>query len=362
LDKLSQTQQMRDPLVGTLFGGHYKIERLVARGNMSVVYQATNTNDNSTVAVKLLNGCLITDRDSMRRFQREAQIARSMMHPNVCALLDHGVTGEGTPYHVLEFISGETLEDILSAITRLNPVESLAIFDKICRAIQYLHSRGVVHRDIKPGNVMIPTSDTTTLPVKIIDFGVAKGTRKGVHDQVDLTRPGEVFGSLLYTAPERFMGQAADERSDVYSLGCLMYEVLTGVNPFTADTPSEIVQKQLKAEPEPLVNTGLQPDIAQLLQPVIGKALAKDPADRFQTVAELRAALEPLHTPVKMAYIRSDPQRTTRSHPRQKTTAEIFWRAAGIALFWIAGVVGLAVVVLVFWRAHQSGVGLPFGW
>ena len=298
----------------------------------------------------------------MARFHREAQIARSLMHPNICALLDHGVTSEGTPYHVMEFIQGETLEDVLGEIKQLNPVEAVPIFIKVCRAIQYLHSRGIVHRDLKPANVMLIVNETANMGVKVIDFGVAKGTRRGVHDQMDLTRPGEVFGSLLYTAPERFLAQQADERSDIYSLGCLMYESLCGENPFSANGPSAIVEKQLKHNPEPLSSFGMSLPVALQLQPLITKTLQKNPADRFQTVADLRMALERVETPVKMAFISTDPTRQTKSHPRQRQGSAWVVKALKLVGAGAGLAAGLVLLVKLYERLEQMGFKFPLGW
>lgn len=296
----SEPTKIKDPLVGTLFADHYRIDRLLARSSMSVVYRGVDEQRGNTVAVKVLN-TVLADRETMQRFHREAQIARTLMHPNVVALLDHGVTAEGTPYHVLEFIDGQTLEDILGVVGSLNAVEAVEIFIKTCRAVQYLHSRGIVHRDLKPGNLMV-LNKASHLSVKVIDFGIAKGTKSGVHQSLALTKPGVVFGSLLYTAPERLSGEKGDSRSDIYSLGCLMYETLTGVNPFSADSPEAIVELQLKGNVDPLAKAGLNPKISLLLQPIVTKALEKEPNRRFQTAAELKDALEQIEGPVKLAW------------------------------------------------------------
>jgi serine/threonine-protein kinase len=348
VDNLSE--QVKDPMVGALFANRYSIDRLKARSSMSVVYRAIDTVENVRVAIKLLNGLLVDDEESMQRFHREAQISRSLAHPNVCALLDHGVTADGTPYQILEYVDGENLEEILSAVGCLNPVEALPIFVKTCRAVQYLHTRGVVHRDLKPANLMVPFSDAE-LSVKVIDFGVAKGARSGVHHSVELTGPGEVLGSLLYTAPERLSGHKADTRSDIYSLGCLIYESLTGVNPFSADEPGAIVEMQLKLHPPALQSNGLTPKVAMLFQPIVSKALEKNPNLRYQSAAEMKAALEKLDKPLRIMYSANSAWRDKRS-----MAEKIIRRITIVTACLIGGSGVIVMVILLVHRLRQSGL------
>lgn len=324
---------------------------------MSVVYRGTDTASGGRVAIKLLNGIMVTDQESSQRFHREMQIARGMMHPNVCTLLDHGVTSEGTPFHIMEFIEGETLEQLLGELGAIDPLEGLQILIKTCRAAQYLHSRGIVHRDLKPSNIMIPVSESGQLSVKLIDFGVAKGTKSGVPQSLELTRPGEVFGSLLYTAPERLTGQQADARSDIYSLGCVIYETISGRNPFSADSPSEIVERQLKYTPEPMQRSGLPSAVAMLFQPIVSKALDKSPIRRYQTAAQLKEALEALETPLKLTYMRTAGKSGEGSRRRAR---HMFALAAAGKL--LVGMVAVAAIVIVVIH-HFSGGGwhLPWG-
>ncbi len=313
-------------MIGTKFAERYRIERLLGRSASSVVYRALDVSTGNTVTVKLLND-VMNDQETLQRFQREAQVAKTLMHPNLVALLDHGVSADGTPFHVLEFVEGETLDDILSVVGSLNPVESVAIFGKTCRAVQYLHSRGIVHRDLKPGNLMI-IGKTAPLAVKVIDYGIAKGTKPGAHESVDVTKAGEVVGSLLYTAPERLGGGQADVRCDIYSLGCLMYETLTGKNPFSADSPQKIVEHQLKHIPEPLTQAGLHPQVAELLQPIVARALEKSPGARFQTAAELKDALDRVEGSVKFAWGTLTEQAKRSAQGRNRR----FSKALGVAV------------------------------
>lgn len=351
-------EQLKDPLIGTLFANRYRIDRLKTRGAMSTVYRAIDTESENKVAIKLLNGLLLTDDETMQRFHREARIARALTHPNICALFDHGLTADGTPYQVLEYVDGENLEEILAAVGSLNPVEALPIFIKACRAVQYLHTRGVVHRDLKPANLMIPFSDGE-LSVKIIDFGVAKGTTGGIRLAQQLTKPGEVFGSLLYTAPERLNGCKADSRSDVYSLGCVIYEALTGYNPFAADEPTEIADKQLRHFPESLQSLGLPPKVAILFQPIVTKAMEKNPNRRYQTGAELKAALEKIDRPLRIVYALGEQSvmEKRRAESRKR------FKLAGVMVACLIAAVSIVIVGLgALAKLKQSGANFPPHW
>jgi eukaryotic-like serine/threonine-protein kinase len=269
-----------------LLGGRYELDGIVGRGGMAEVYRARDIRLDRIVAIKTLRADLARDQIFQARFRREAQSAASLNHPSIVAVYDTGedmATGVPVPYIVMEFVDGRTVRDLLQDGHRLLPERSLEIIDGVLRALDYSHQAGIVHRDIKPGNVMV----TRNGDVKVMDFGIARAMSDA---QATMTQTAQVIGTAQYLSPEQARGERVDSRSDLYSSGCLLYELLTGRPPFTGDSPVAIAYQHVRENPIP--PSRVDPDVPAWADAIVLKAMAKSPADRYQTAADMRADLQ----------------------------------------------------------------------
>ncbi len=269
-----------------LLGGRYELDGVVGRGGMAEVYRARDIRLDRIVAIKTLRADLARDQIFQARFRREAQSAASLNHPSIVAVYDTGedmATGLPVPYIVMEYVDGRTVRDLLQEGHRLLPERSLEIIDGVLRALDYSHQAGIVHRDIKPGNVMV----TRNGDVKVMDFGIARAMSDA---QATMTQTAQVIGTAQYLSPEQARGERVDSRSDLYSTGCLLYELLTGRPPFTGDSPVAIAYQHVRENPVP--PSRVDPDVPAWADAIVLKALAKPPGDRYQTAADMRADLQ----------------------------------------------------------------------
>lgn len=269
----------------------YEFCEKIAEGGMGVIYKARHRALNMYVAIKMLQVTNATS-VSVQRFQQEAQTLAKLNHPNLVRLFELGVTSYGQPFTVMEFVEGKGLDRMIAEGGRLTLPRALDVFRQVCNGLEYVHARGILHRDLKPSNIMIVETGPDSIQVKLVDFGVAK-----IMDETaakSLTQTGEFVGSPLYMSPEQAKGLQLDERSDIYSLGCVMYEMLSGTTPFTARTAVELIMKQVSEQPRNLNVASVGRRYPNALEALIAKMLAKDPEDRFQNVAELRSALQQL--------------------------------------------------------------------
>jgi eukaryotic-like serine/threonine-protein kinase len=269
-----------------LLGGRYELDGVVGRGGMAEVYRARDIRLDRIVAIKTLRADLARDQIFQARFRREAQSAASLNHPSIVAVYDTGedmATGLPVPYIVMEYVDGRTVRDLLQEGHRLLPERSLEIIDGVLRALDYSHQAGIVHRDIKPGNVMV----TRKGDVKVMDFGIARAMSDA---QATMTQTAQVIGTAQYLSPEQARGERVDSRSDLYSTGCLLYELLTGRPPFTGDSPVAIAYQHVRENPVP--PSRVDPDVPAWADAIVLKALAKSPGDRYQTAADMRADLQ----------------------------------------------------------------------
>ncbi len=265
-----------------LLGGRYELEGIVGRGGMAEVFRARDIRLDRIVGVKTLRADLARDQTFQARFRREAQSAASLNHPSIVAVYDTGedmVGGTPVPYIVMEFVDGRTLRDLLRDDRRLLPERAAEITDGVLRALDYSHRNGIVHRDIKPGNVMLTRSGE----VKVMDFGIARAVS---DSQMTMTQTAQVIGTAQYLSPEQARGERVDARSDLYSTGCLLYELLTGRPPFTGDSPVAIAYQHVKEEPIP--PSRIDPEVPAWADAIVLKAMQKDPALRYQSAGEMR--------------------------------------------------------------------------
>ena len=269
-----------------LLGGRYELDGVVGRGGMAEVYRARDIRLDRIVAIKTLRADLARDPIFQARFRREAQSAASLNHPSIVAVYDTGedmATGVPVPYIVMEYVDGRTVRDLLQEGHRLLPERTLEIIDGVLRALDYSHEAGIVHRDIKPGNVMV----TRNGDIKVMDFGIARAMSDA---QSTMTQTAQVIGTAQYLSPEQARGERVDARSDLYSAGCLLYELLTGRPPFTGDSPVAIAYQHVRENPVP--PSRVDPDVPAWADAIVLKAMAKSPDDRYQSAADMRADLQ----------------------------------------------------------------------
>ena len=284
-----------DPLIGKLLGETYQIIRVVGEGGMGKVYEARHLRlKERRFAVKTLHSDLATNNEIVARFMREAESASSLSHPNVVDVFDVHHLPDGTPYFVGEFVEGEELANFVTIRGPLAPRLAAKVGRQVCRALGAAHARGIVHRDMKPENIMILKSsidavaagDLHAVTVKVLDFGISKA---GGSEREHLTRTGIIMGTPSYMSPEQARGRPVDLRADVYSTGAVLYFALTGRRPFDSEDPTSTISMVLTQDPPR--PRSFDPRIPESLELIVQKAMAKEPRDRYQTMSELEKAL-----------------------------------------------------------------------
>lgn len=310
-------EPVQDPRI---FSDRYELTHLVARGGMALVYRAHDRLLDRVVALKVLFPELSVDPTFVERFRREAQSAAKLSHPNIVPVYDWG-EDDGTYFIVMEFVDGEPLSNVLRAEGHLDAIEAAAITSQVADALDYAHRRGVVHRDVKPGNVLL-TSDGA---VKVTDFGIARA----VNTEESLTQAGLVMGTATYFSPEQAEGSVVDARGDVYSLGVVFYEELVGRPPFVGDSPVAVASKHVR-EVAPLPRT-FDSSVPIDAEAIAMKAMAKHPLDRYQTAGELRDDLDRFcaHEPV----LAPDPEVAHANEVNATTTMAAINRTQAVPVF-----------------------------
>ncbi|MFD9327338.1 Stk1 family PASTA domain-containing Ser/Thr kinase [Streptomyces sp. NPDC060065] len=267
-------------------GGRYELGQVLGRGGMAEVYLAHDTRLGRQVAVKTLRADLARDPSFQARFRREAQSAASLNHPAIVAVYDTGedyIDGTSIPYIVMEYVDGSTLRELLHSGRRLLPERTLEMTIGILQALEYSHRAGIVHRDIKPANVML----TRNGQVKVMDFGIARAMG---DSGMTMTQTSAVIGTAQYLSPEQAKGEQVDARSDLYSTGCLLYELLTVRPPFIGDSPVAVAYQHVREEPQP--PSVFDPELTPEMDAIVLRALVKDPDYRYQSADEMRADIE----------------------------------------------------------------------
>lgn len=280
----------RDSLVGMTVAGKYYVLSMLGFGGMSVVYKAKvlGRPKLTVVAIKTLRTAGLNDELLVKRFQREAELLSKLNHPRIVQVHDYGHTRRGQPYFVMDFLTGTNLADLIDKERIIAPERAAKIFDQVCGAVDHAHRCGVIHRDLKPGNIMLLEQDGEKDFVKVVDFGIARFEEEAQR----LTRMGEVWGSPIYMSPEQCMGAPLDTRSDVYSMGIVMYEALTGLVPFFGKNYVDTMGKQIQDPPRPFAEVRPDLRIPPQIENVVFKALMKNPDERYQSMAELRVDLQ----------------------------------------------------------------------
>jgi serine/threonine-protein kinase len=284
------TARKPDPLLNTVFAERYTILEVLGKGGMGVVYKARHDLMDRLVAIKMMLPQLVSDDVSLARFQREARAASKIAHQNVIAIHDFGITPDtGVAYLVMDYVEGETLGAAIKRDGQLGVTRAVKIFLQVCDALVTAHQQGIIHRDLKPGNIMLVTQhDKQKDFIKVLDFGVAKlASAENETDQQRLTTTGEIFGSPVYMSPEQCSGGSLDARSDIYALGCVIYETITGEAPCIGKNALETISRHLTMTPASFAEARPDLYIPEWLEEVVFKSLQKDPNDRQQSMQEL---------------------------------------------------------------------------
>ncbi|WP_305788539.1 Stk1 family PASTA domain-containing Ser/Thr kinase [Symbioplanes lichenis] len=360
-----------------LLGGRYQVGELLGYGGMAEVHRGRDLRLGRDVAIKMLRSDLARDATFQERFRREAQNSAALNHPAIVAVYDTGEetsdAGERQPFIVMEFVSGHTLKDELAAQQRIPTRRALEIIADICAALEFSHRHGIIHRDIKPGNVMI----TANGQVKVMDFGIARALASGA---TTMTQTSAVIGTAQYLSPEQARGESVDARSDVYAAGCVLFELLVGHPPFVGDSPVSVAYQHVRETPR--APSDINHEVPPEVDAIVLKALAKNPLNRYQSAQEMRAdalravAGRPVMAPAVMteaetmamtgglmgaqaptAMTRAIPNSTTGARPVvQPQRRNSSWVMAALAALGVLTVIALGIgLVLANNNGDESG-------
>src|SRR4051794_9156600 len=343
-----------------LVGARYELGELVGYGGMAEVHRGRDSRLNREVAIKLLRADLARDPSFLNRFRREAHSAAGLNHPSIVSVYDTGEDpgpdGTPQPFIVMEFVQGRTLRDILKSEGRLPVRRAMEVVADVCAALDFSHRNGIIHRDIKPANVMI----TPQGAVKVMDFGIARAV---ADNSATVTQTANVIGTAQYLSPEQARGESVDARSDVYSTGCLLYELITGVPPFQGDSPVAVAYQHVRENP--VLLSARNPEIPRVVDSIVMKALAKNQLNRYQSAGDMRQDLQRAlaDQPVLAEAIMTDAERTqfiartppppialrrTEYPPDEDDSRRtgLIWAAVVIALLLVIGAAAYAIVFL----------------
>jgi eukaryotic-like serine/threonine-protein kinase len=348
-----------------LVGNRYELGELIGYGGMAEVHRGRDVRLGREVAIKILRADLANDPAFLTRFRREAQSAAGLNYPAIVAVYDTGedpgLSSNGdVPYIVMEYVEGRTLRDVLKEQGRLPIRRAMEITAEVCGALDFSHRNGIVHRDVKPGNVMI----TPTGAVKVMDFGIARALSSNA---ATVTQTAAVIGTAQYLSPEQARGEPVDARSDVYSTGCLLYELITGSPPFSGDSPVAVAYQHVRENaPAP---SSLNPEVPRTVDSIVMKALAKNPLNRYQSAGEMRADLQRAlaDQPVSAEAVMTDAEKTQfiprsqthlaggitlppgderRTEEDERRRRRWIWTAVVVALLLVIGAAAYAIVLL----------------
>ncbi|HEY9755603.1 MAG TPA: protein kinase [Oculatellaceae cyanobacterium] len=329
------------------FAERYEFLEALGAGGMSTIYKARQRALNRMVAIKMMHEHLMNEL-TMRRFQAEGKAASSLNHPNIVKVHDFGLTDTGQPYMVMDLVEGKALDRVIDELGGLPLTQCLIVFIDIADALAHAHENGILHRDLKPGNVMITTTLERPLVAKIVDFGIAKMLDDKEDSPIQrLTQTGELFGSALYMSPEQCLGRKVDRRSDIYSFGCLMFECLTGNPPFQGDRLVDTLSKQMTTKAPLLSEARPDKKYPAKLEDLVDKCLAKNPDARFRTFEEVRSQLAAVQADVDEGLLR---EKSAIQHFVRSATR---WKLAAIGFVVGLLILGLMANTLMAWRSQQ---------
>ncbi len=332
---------VKDPMLGQVLANNYEILSIIGHGGMGIVYKDKHLLMDRYVAIKMLHASSVTNAINYKRLQQEGKATSRLNHPNVITVYDFDIAPTGQPYIVMDFLSGIGLSDIIKKNGHISVERTLNIIMQCCDGLSHAHKQGVVHRDLKPTNIMLLDNDDGEDKVKIVDFGVAKIVNESSEESQRLTKVGEICGSPVYMSPEQCQGLELDRRSDIYSLGIVLFESLTGELPFFGKTTMETMSMHLNMPPPKL--SEIRPDlyIPERIEHVIGRALAKNKEDRYQNMDEFKMALETsIPRPSRSSILRTtneatDELATQETQPKSK---KLVYVIIGLSLTLIIGV------------------------
>jgi serine/threonine-protein kinase len=353
---------------GDTFAGSYRIISQIGHGGMGAVYRVHHAFLNREFALKTIPPDEVT-KESWARFQMEAKSVAKLEHKNMVKIYDLGIAEGKFPYYVMDLLEGESLAELLKRQATLPLAEALEIFCQIADGLNFAHERGFVHRDIKPGNIMLTFDTGATKPtVKILDFGIAKLATPTGQDCAATTNTGAIFGSPLYMSPEQCRGAEVDPRSDIYSIGCALYETLTGAPPFMGDSALITMVKHQKEVPLKLREASLGKDFPEGIEIIVARLLAKEKADRYQSLTDLHNDLlavkngKPLTTPyfnkkrIQEAYDDDDDYEDEEDEDEENSQSSGMPKIVIVAII-IATVLLLAATILLIY-VLTTGQGL----
>ncbi len=284
---------MADPHIGKEIAGQFRIVERIGTGGMGAVYKAEQPEMNRFVAIKILHPRYLSRKDLVSRFRREARAMSHLSHPNTARVFLYGQLEDGACYFVMEYLEGRNLAQIVRAEGPMDPRRAIGIMIHVCSALEEAHQAGIIHRDLKPENVFLTSQGGIADFPKVLDFGLAKVTEKQMRPgSLVLTQQGMVFGTPEFMSPEQARGKPLDGRSDIYSLGVILYELVTGKLPFDAKRPIEFIQLHVRETPQSLLERAPDRTFPDGLQNVLSRVFAKQPDDRYSSAADFGRALQ----------------------------------------------------------------------
>jgi len=336
----------KDPYIGTTFDHRYKIDKLLGEGGMGFVYLARHKVIDKKVAVKVLRAEMAKDREILERFLQEARAASSIGNPHIIDISDFGDLPDGSTYFVMEYLDGQSLVQFNDKNNR-QPFDVIAkIAIQMANGLAAAHEAGIIHRDLKPENIFVVTRGLDKHFVKILDFGIAKVATSGENK---LTRAGAVFGTPHYMSPEQAAGSPLDHRTDIYSLGVMLYEMVSGLLPFTADNFMGILSQHMYQAPPPLGKLNLEPCCPAELEAIIFKCLSKAPDDRYPDMTALSADLQRFqdgHVPDAVAEMASRPEGLTVGVTPDKPKKAPWLRLVAVGAVVMGATLGTVLVII----------------
>ncbi|HKO15330.1 MAG TPA: serine/threonine-protein kinase [Gemmatimonadaceae bacterium] len=359
-----------DPYIGRVLADRYHMLKRIGEGGMGRVYLAEHVKMNRQCAVKVMSGALLNDAESAQRFAREASNAARIIHPNVAAVFDYGES-EGVVYLVMEYVEGESLTRIMEREAPLPPARAVELARQVAEALVTAHEMAIVHRDLKPDNILVTRTKAGREVAKVVDFGIAKALEEG--PQESLTKTGLVIGTPEYMSPEQLLGDPVDARSDIYSLGCILFQMLTGRRAFDEPTREQMIKRRLTEKaPHP---HDLVPALPKTLDLIVARMLGRSPQDRYATAAEVRDVLipaialeggfedvswRPMTRSNPTVFIRAAEQPTQEMTPFAGITMQhVAWRRSGFFGAMVVGVLALGVGAGALVRHETRSSSLP---